>query len=388
MKECTTFEALLKPLTANLINEAVKRFNADYYCKEFKTQDHLIAMIYAQLYDIKSLRDLEVALNSQKALISVSNCREVRRSTLSDANFRRPFGCFLWIVEKLMSLLPRKVRQTVNKIVRKLDSTPIQLKGKGYDEWTLANRTLRCQGLKLHIEHDGQINMPTRARISSANVDDCRMGQSWPIVSDTIYVFDKGYYDFNWWWEIDQQQAFFVTRLKNNAGIKIIENLPISDEKIEEDSLFVFKNKCPRGGKKNKYFKPLRRIVVKREGKEKPLILVSNLLEVPAEVIAELYKERWGIELFFKWIKQNLRIKKFLGRSENAVKTQLAIALIIYLLIGLFKSVSKDAFSLHQLLIWIRHNIHVDKDIYRTIKPPEYQFPRNKVVLTIQGGGL
>ena len=103
---------------------------------------------------------------------------------------------------------------------------------------------------------------------------------------------------------------------------------------------------------------------------------MSNLLEVPAEIIAELYKERWEVELFFKWIKQNLKIKKFLGKSENAVKTQIGIALIVYLLIGIFKLVLKDTLSLHQLLIWIRHNLKLKKKVYREFRIPKYHFKK------------
>lgn len=387
MRKSTTFKALLKPLTSDLMGESIKRFNADYYSKTFKTQEHLIAMIYVQLHELKSLRDLEVAFNSQKEFKSLMQGSKVNRSTLSSANSRRPAGCFLWIAEKLIALLPRKKRKEVNKVVKKIDSSPIQLKGKGY-EWTLDKRTLRCQGLKLHIEYDGQLDMPTQIRMSHANVDDCSMGQTWPILADTIYVFDKGYYDFNWWWSINQKNAFFVTRFKDNAAITTIKTLPVSCEKILEDSLVTFKNKNPRGGKKNMYIKPLRRIVVKREGKEKPLIIASNLIGIPAEIIAELYKERWGVELFFKWIKQNLRIKKFLGKSENAVKVQIAIALIVYLLMGIFKFTLKNPLSLHQLLIWIRHNWDVRKNIYRTMRPPEYCFPKNEFIFNTQSDKL
>jgi putative transposase len=387
MKECTTFKALLKPLTKNLIEATVKQYNSDNYYKKFKTRDHLIAMIYAQLHEIKSLRDLEVSFNSQRKLLSEIHCKKMSRSSLSDANFSRPAECFLWIAEQLMSLLPRKKRKDIKKIVRKIDSSPIQLKGKGY-EWTLANRTLRCQGLKLHLEYDGQLDMPIRAQIRHANTDDCRMGQQWPIEANVIYVFDKGYYDYNWWWSINQKDAFFVTRLKTNAGIKIIKNLPVNNEKILEDTLIQFKNKSPRGGKKNLYVTPLRRVVVKREGKETPLVIVTNLLDIPAEIIAELYKERWRIELFFKWIKQNLRVKKFLGKSENAVKIQLAIALITYILIGIFKLASKIKLSLHQLLIWIKHNCNIKKRIYRAFKPPEYEFPIYEFALHTSGGKI
>ena len=376
MKECTTFEALLKPLSTTLMEETVRKFNADYYSKIFKTWDHLIIMIYAQLYGLNSLRDLEVAFNHQKELKLLMQTHEIYRSTLSDANKRRPANCFLWLTNQLMAFLPRKKRKEVKAIVRKIDSTPIQLKGHGFDEWTAENRVFRCQGLKLHIEYDGQIGMPTKARISSANIDDCSMGQQWPIVSNTIYVFDRGYYDFNWWWSINQKGAYFVTRLKHNVAIKKIKDLKFSHEKVLEDHLIEFKNKAPRGGKRNNYNEPVRRVVITREGKT-PLVLVTNLFEIPAEIIGELYKERWGIELFFKWIKQNLKIKKFLGKSENAVKTQLAIALITYLLVGLFKLATKNKLSLHQLLIWIRHYI-LKRMNYRMIEPFEYVFYSNK----------
>ena len=335
MKEFTTFKALLKPITDELLSTAVSNYHSDYYSKLFKTKDHLIAMIYAQLHDLKSLRDLEIAFNSQYQLKQMLNCKEIKRSTLSDANASRPAECFLWIAEKLTSLLPRKQRKEVNKVVRTLDSSPIQLKGRGYDEWTLVNKTLRCQGIKLHVEYDGEIDAPTGFQLSKANVNDSSMGRNWPIISDTIYVFDKGYYDFNWWWDIHNKQSFFVTRLKRNVAIQITKKSDVMGSTILEDNLFIFKNKSPRGGKRNLYSHDLRQVIVEREGKE-PIVLVTNLLDTPAEVVSGLYKERWGIELFFKWIKQNLRIKKFLGKSENAVKTQIAIALILYLLIALF----------------------------------------------------
>lgn len=373
MKEFTTFEALLKPVTEELLCNAVSNYDSDYYSKSFKTKDHLIAMLYMQLHDVKSLRDLEIAFNSQSGLHRMLDCRAIKRSTLGDANARRPAGCFLWIAEKLMTLLPRKQRQEVNKVVRKLDSSPIQLKGRGYDKWTLADKTLRCQGIKLHVEYDGELEAPTEVRLSKANVDDSSMGRSWPIVPDTIYVFDKGYYDFNWWWDIHNKQSFFVTRLKKNVAIQITERQAVAGQSVLEDNLFVFKNKCPRGGKKNLYKDELRQVIVERKGKE-PIVLVTNLMDTPASVIGDLYKERWGIELFFKWIKQNLRIKKFLGKSENAVKTQIAIALILYLLMFIFNNHKKNIYSMHQLLIWIKHNWAVTERYYKSIKPPEYQF--------------
>ena len=370
MMKDTVFQQILKPITQKLLNECMIRFRSDYDCEKFTTHEHLKTMVYAHLAEIKSLRTLEVAINSQRIGLKTN----IKRSTLSDANNRRQAACFFWILEQLMSLLPRKLRREVNKFIKILDSSPIQLKGKGYDEWAKEFATNRCQGLKLHVEYDLQQSSPTQFAINHPNFNDSSMGSRWPIAANTIYVFDKGYYDFNWWWSIHQKQAFFVTRLKKNAAIVMEKNRKNLSNDILEDGTFKFKNKKPRGKKTNMYQDSLRRISVFREGK-KPLILVTNLQDVSAEIIAELYKARWAIELFFKWIKQNLKLKKFLGQSMNAVKIQIATALIAYLLVQLFKSGSNDIRKLYLVLSWVRVNLHLrSKKI--NCRPPVYQFYR------------
>lgn len=270
-------------MTENLMNECAKRFRSDHYYKKLTTHEHLKAMVYAHLVEIKSLRTLEVAINSQKIGLKT----QIKRATLSDANKHRPADCFFWLLEHLMSKLPRKLRHELNQFVRILDSSPIQLKGKGYDEWAKEYATRRCQGLKLHVEYDLQLASPTRFAVSHANYNDSSMGKRWPIEPETIYVFDKGYVDFNWWWSIHQRKSFFVTRLKKNSAILIEESQENISETILDESTFRFKNKHPRGGKVNEYQEPLRRISVFREGKE-PLILVTNLFDVPAQIIADL----------------------------------------------------------------------------------------------------
>jgi hypothetical protein len=369
----TVFQQVLKPLTQKLLQECSRRFQSDYDCEKFLTWQHLQTMVYAHLNEIKSLSTLEVAINSQKIGI---NC-EVKRSTLSDANQRRPAECFFWILEQLIHLLPRKLRQNIKKVVKILDSSPIQLKGRGYNEWAKEFATSRCQGLKLHIEYDLQIESPTKVAMSYPNYNDSSMGNQWPIISNAVYVFDKGYYDFNWWWSIHQNQAFFVTRLKKNAAIIIQKNEENISPTILEDGTFKFKNKNPRGGKVNLYQDNLRRVSVYREGKT-PLILVTNLHDISAEIIAELYKARWEVELFFKWIKQNLKLKKFLGKSENAVKIQIATAIIAFLLVHLYKNYSGDDRRLQLILIWIRCSLCVVAPKFKNYTPPNYQFLKRR----------
>ena len=367
----TVFEQLLKPITEKLVGECRRRFESDYHYETFKTYEHLRVMVYAHVHEIKSLRTLEVALNSQRRWIKT----QVKRSTLSDANAKRPAQCFFWMAEQLMSLLPRRFRKEIKKVVRLLDSSPIKLKGRGYDEWAKPYATAHWQGLKLHVEYDLALQSPTKIASSYANYNDSSMGQGWGIVPDTIYVFDKGYCDFNWWWSIHQRCAYFVTRLKKNTAIIMNKQKAVVSDTILEDGTFKFKHKSPRAGKKNLYQENLRRISVLRKGKA-PLILVTNLLELPAEKVAELYKARWDIELFFKWVKQNLKLKKFLGKSANAVKIQLATAIIAYLLVQLFKNITQDKRTLQLVLIWIRHNLSVLKKYPRKQSPPVYHFPK------------
>jgi len=159
----------------------------------------------------------------------------------------------------------------------------------------------------------------------------------WKITPEkgAIYVFDKGYYDYSWWHQFDQAEAIFVTRFKKNAAVSCLEDHPVphaDHDIIEHDQSVVFKNRIPRGGCVNPYVKPLRRIVVQRPDHKTPLILATNDFTRTAAQIAQDYRTRWAIELWFKWIKQRLKIKAFLGRSENAVRIQIAIALITFLL--------------------------------------------------------
>ena len=360
------------------MQECVKRFQSDYDSEKFFTSHHLQAMVYAHLNEIKSLEALETAINSQKIGIT---CK-VKRSTLSDANQRRSSDCFFWIVEQLMYLLPRKLRKDIKKVVKILDSSPIQLKGRGYDEWAKEFATSRNQGLKLHVEYDLQIESPTKVAMSYPNYNDSSMGNQWPIIANAVYVFDKGYYDYNWWWSIHQKQSFFVTRLKRNAAIIMQNNETNLSESILEDGTFKFKNKRPRGGKINLYRESLRRVSVYREGK-KPLILVTNMHNVSAEIIAELYKARWEVELFFKWIKQNLRLKKFLGKSENAVKIQIATAMIAFILIQLFKNNSGDNRRLQLVLVWVKCNLNIKINKLKNYKPPAYPFLKQQEVVQL-----
>lgn len=340
MFSITTFSELLKGLPRGTFDQLVKKHNADKYSKRFGHWDQLIAMMYAQLSGTTGLRPLEAGFNSNASHHYHLGTKPIKRATLADANEKRADTVFSETAAWLMGQVSRQLRQDSKELMFLLDSTSVTLKGREFDSWTIRDRTRNTQGIKLHILMDSLSQAPAWHSFSAANVNDVELTNRIPLECGALYVFDKGYCDYNWWHQIDTTGARFVTRLKKNAGIKtVLERAIPADERsvVLQDRLVAFKSRYPSGKRRNHYDKPLRCITVVRNDKPTPLVLATNDLEAPASEIAQRYKERWAIELFFKWIKQHLKIKKFLGRSENAVRIQILTALISYLLVALYK---------------------------------------------------
>lgn len=348
----TRLSDIMKGLPRSVIAQAVEHTGADKHSKGFKVWDQLLVMVYGQLSGSISLRSLLSRFNHHKAHHYHLGTQEIKRSTLSDANRKRPVEVFETICNHLLQQANRKIRQEGRDLLYLLDSTPIPLKGRGY-EWAESSKTHRTTGLKLHTVYSPAQSIPIYGHMTPANINDIEDARTMTLEEGAIYTFDKGYCDYNWWHEIDEKGACFVTRFKTNAALITTQYNripPAQQGDILEDSLVRFKNKRPGGNRVNHYKKPLRRVVVHRPDKERPLILATNDLTSPAKVIAERYKARWGIELFFKWIKQNLKIKQFLGRSENAVRIQVLTALIAYLLVAQYRARHGITTSLHLLL--------------------------------------
>jgi len=329
----TRFSLLLKGLPQHVIETFVNIHQGDKHSKGFRCRDQLLAMIYGQISGARSLRELEAGFNSQASAHYHLGTRPVKRTTLADANAKRSHKLFEDICVFMLQQAHRQTRRELQDLLYLIDSTPIGLKGLNYDCWTKENATSRTQGLKVHMMMEANHQVPTHAEITAPNVNDIDAGRRVKIETGATYVFDKGYYDYNWWNQINDQNAYFVTRLKKNAGINVLSQQVTKDPLVLEDATIGFKNKRPGGKRINHYHgKKLRRVIVERPDKATPLVLVTNDFMRSAREIADLYKQRWGIELFFKWLKQNLKIKQFFGRSENAVRIQIYTAIITYLL--------------------------------------------------------
>ena len=323
----TRFSEILEGLPRGVFDRLVTELDANKFSKRFGRWDQMITMIFAQLSGLNSLRDVEAAFNEQSIHHYHLGSGEVKKSTLSDANAKRSPELFARVSDHLIKQVHRKLRRELDDMLYLLDSTSIDLRGFGFDDWAQAYRNNVSPGLKLHLLIEGHRQSPVFARITQARVNDITVGRCMPLESGATYVFDMGYYDFTWWHQIDQKGSTFVTRLKKNANVTRIKtrDAGLSSEEILEDADIRMDSRLTNAKKtQNPYFgQSLRRVTVDRPDKDTPLILVTNNWAMPAEAIAELYKQRWGIELFFKWIKQNMKIKRFMGRSENAVKTQI-----------------------------------------------------------------
>lgn len=345
---------MLQGLPRAAFERAVQTHQGDRHSKGFGCWDLLVAMLYGQLSGASSLRELEAGFNQHRRHHYHLGTGQIRRSTLADANGRRNPQVFADTAQALMQMAGRKVRGQRQQMLYLLDSTSIALRGRGF-EWTGASAT-RTPGLKLHLLIASEAALPLYQSITPANVNDIEQARELAIEAGATYVFDKAYCDYNWWSCIDAKGARFVTRFKRNAALRTECELQVKAAEaasILRDTIVRFANSSCRGGHRNLYTGMLRRIEVARPDDE-PLILVTNDLHAPASEIAQLYKDRWQIELFFKWIKQHLSVKRFLGRSDNAVRIQLLVALVAYLLVVMYNAAHAGKATLWQALAELR----------------------------------
>lgn len=399
----SAFARLLEPLDRRAVARAVRAHEGDHGVgggdNAWTCERHLKALLFAQLAGLKSLREIVEGLGAHSASFYHLNLRAPCRSTLSDANAQRPAAVFRDIASALIPVAAGALRHEGDALIRLLDSSPIPLKDSRF-AWAEANA--RTRGLKLHLLYDPRQSRPVWFAVTSAKVDDVVAGRAVPLERGATYVFDKGYTDYRWWSEILEAGAFFVTRRKRNARCREISEegaqgaagtvVGAQDDGILFDRRLKIGHRQPRGGAALNplYEVSLREIVVDRPDKDEPLYLLTNDLDRPAAEIARLYKERWDIELLFKWIKQNLKIRRFLGRSENAVKTQIYVALIAFMLLRILHHTAARGFKastallLTQLKIALFGPLNLRKTAKPPPKPPSLRPPNPQPCLAFQ----
>lgn len=353
MFSISRIQQVLQAIPRGAFDRIVQRHQGNRFAKGFGCWQQLQAMVYVQLSGATSLRQLEASFNAHPGQHYHLNARCVRRSTLADANGKRNPMIFAELLQALISQAGRSIRSQREELLYLLDATTVDLPARGCDRGHASARG--NHGMKLHLLFEANTAAVAQASITPANINDITEARKLAIVPSATYVFDRGYCNYNWWHSIDQQQARWVSRFKRDAALTYLRERPTTAG-ILRDSVVAFTLRTPRGGHRNSYSSPLRRIEVERPDAV-PLVLATNDLTSAAEEIAALYKRRWQIELLFKWVKQHLQIRRFVGHNENAVRIQLLTALIAYMLVLLLKQATGSKDSLWMLLAQLRHSL-------------------------------
>lgn len=325
----TVFHGLLKFIPWSHFERLVEKHRMDFGVRGLTTRTQFVAMLFAQLTGSASLRDLVTSLESHAARLYHLGAKTVRRSSLADANRDRSHQFFDELFEAVLANTPLGLPRPMRQAVRLIDATSIRLNALK-SAW--AQFSHNAFGAKLHVVYNLNEERPTFFVVTKANVNDITPAKTINIEPGATYVFDLGYYDFGWWAMLDAQGCRVVTRFKKNTPLAVVaQNKVIEGSNILSDRIGHLPERLSYS-RRNPFQDPVREICVRIEG-GKILRLMTNDLDAPAQEIADLYKSRWQIELFFRWIKQTLKIKRFLGTSENAVRIQIAVALIAFLLL-------------------------------------------------------
>ena len=374
----SVFHSVLKHVPWHALERSVDKYGADDLSRGLTTKRQLIALLYGQLSGGAGLREIVTGMASHATRLYHLGAAPVKRSTLSDANRDRPWQVFAELFEAVLQQAHRGLRRTAGEAVRLIDSTSLRLSNLSADWATFS--TEFC-GVKAHIVYDPNADRPIYFEVTAANVNDITAAKAMPIEAGATYVFDLGYYDYRWWAELDDRGCRFVTRLKKNTPFTVVsENSVPNEGNILSDRIGYLPQRLA-ASRKNPLQVPVREVrVVTETGKV--LRIVTNDLDAPAQEIADLYKQRWQIELFFRWVKQTLRIKRFIGVSENAVRIQIAVALIAFLLLRLGQATQKVVRSPLEFARLVRANLMNRRPIDRLLEPLQpVQMDRNQLTL-------
>jgi hypothetical protein len=331
----SVFHELLEHVPWAVVDRLVEEHGADDDKRALPTRSHLIAMLYGQFSGAHSLREIATGLESHASKLYHLGGRPVSKSTLSTTNASRSGEVFSGLLSALMLQVQRGYRRKfkggIGECVRLIDSTGVKLNSFSRDWATFSTGVF---GAKAHIVYDPDADQPLYLMVTAANVNDITAAKEMPIEAGATYVFDLGYYEFAWWAKLDGAGCRIVTRLKANTPFKLVEDRRVAAGTSILSDRTGYLPKRLAASRKNPMSALVREIEVRIET-GKVLRIFTNDLTASAQEIADLYKRRWAIELFFRWIKQTLKINHFFGTSETAVRVQIAVALIAFLLLRL-----------------------------------------------------
>jgi IS4 transposase len=361
----SVFHSLTKHIPWTRFDQIVEKYGSDQLARKLTSKRQLVGLLYGQFSGSTSLREIVTGMASHETRLYHVGAAPVKRSTMSDANTQRPWQVFSELFTQMLPQAHRGLRRATADAVRLVDSTSVRLSSLSEDWATFSADVF---GAKAHIVYDPNADRPVYFAVTPANVNDITAAKAMPIEPGATYVYDLGYYDYGWWAGLDEAGCRFVTRLKKNTPFSVIkENRTPKNSNIVSDRIGHLPVRLANS-RNNPLQVPVREIgVIIDTGKL--LRIVTNDLDALPEEIADLYKQRWQIELFFRWVKQTLRIRHFIGVSENAVRIQVAIALIAFLILRMAQMAQKAVHSPLEFVRLVRTNLMHRRPINGLLEP-------------------
>ena len=368
---CSIFSQLLQLFPRMEFEQAVRDHKAEYQARGFTSWGQFVAMLFCQLGRAHTLREICGGLASCEGKLKHLGVPDApKKSTLAYANQHRPWSLYQTIFMQLLAKCQTAIAKRdqtkkfrfKNKLLS-LDSSVIDLSLSLFD-WAKFRRTKGAVKLHLLLDHDGYL--PSFAVVTDGKTSDIKVAHRMRFDPGSVLVMDRGYIDYEWFVQLTKQVVYFVTRLKDNASFEVVEDRPIPAKgNVLKDQIIFFHGQAVES---EEYF--FRLVEVWLEDKQDSVVFLTNNLQFAASTIAAIYKDRWAIELFFKAIKQNLKIKTFLGTSANAVKTQIWTALIAMLILKYLQLRSRFSWSLSNLIALLRHQLFVYRDLFEWLDNP------------------
>jgi len=373
---CSIFSQILQLISRTGFDTAARKHKAERHARGFSSWGQFVAMLFCQLGGAKSLREICGGLAaSEGKLRHLGLPQAPARSTLAYANEHRPWQLYEELFQQLLTQCRGLAAQQSagrhkfrfkHKLIS-MDATVIDLCASVFD-WARFRRTKGAVKLHLLLDHDGFL--PCYAVITEGKQHEIRVARQLHYEPGTLLAIDRGYTDYSWFADLSQQGVYFVTRMKDNADYIVLEERELPHRKgLLRDQVICFYRQARDG--EECYF---RRIEFYDEEQDRVLVFLTNHLTLAAATVAEVYKQRWKIELFFKALKQNLRLKTFIGTSANALKTQVWAALIAILLIKYLQLKATFGWSLSNLVALLRQQLFVYRDLWGWIDHP-FQAP-------------
>lgn len=363
---CSVFSQILKLFPRPEFDQAVRKHRADRHARGFQCWTQFVAMLFCQLGKAQSLREICDGLATAEGKLSHLGISAPARSTLSYANAHRPWqlfeSVFYGLAERCQAIAPGHRFRFKNKLLS-LDATTIDLCASLFD-WAKFRRTKG--GVKLHLllDHDGYF--PRYCVISTARTGDIDIARYLDFPEGSVLVLDRAYNDFEWFYRLTEQGIFFVTRMKDATRYEVDKRLAVPQRGgIVSDELIYLVKKFPGVDPT-----PMRRVEIVDPQGGKNLVFLTNHLSFAPTTVAAIYKERWKIEIFFKAIKQNLRIKTFVGTSSNALHVQIWTALIAIVVLRYLQLKATFGWSLSNLIAMLRFNLFSYRDLWSWLNEP------------------